>query len=779
MSPTPFTNPFGLSLTIPAFLALSVLGIGCGPEEKPEGNEVGGLSQDSGGSDGTEGTDGSDGSDGSDGASGTVDADGDGLAVGDDCDDGDAAVGSPAELYLDRDGDGYGDPTSLSNQCPSALTVLVGDDCDDLDPAVHPDAPETDCTDPVDYNCDGSTGYADADGDGFAACTDCNDAEAAAHTGALETCDGVDNDCNGTIDGADALGAALVYEDGDGDGYGDPSATLLECGVPDGYVTNNDDCDDGTDAVNPSVTETCNGFDDDCDGATDDADSGLSGGNTYYIDYDGDGFGSDRYTQLACTASPGWVDNLDDCDDTTALSAPGATELCDGADNDCDLYVDEGAVDATTWYPDTDLDGHGASTGSTQSCNAPGVAWSATNDDCDDSNAGAAPSLSETCDGSDNDCDGNVDEADARDARDWYTDADGDGYGVSVGWVRACTNPGGRVEVSGDCDDASNSNFPGATEVCDGADNDCDTTTDEAGATGEQIWYLDDDGDGTGDPDVWIEACSAPADYVSNDEDCDDTDPMITDCRCTLSAVSSPTLLVTSGSTYGAWIKDAAGGSTIWEFDTYYGAGAIRYTDEAAMISRTGTPFTLPRDREGTGHAIYNRLLYYPQYGTNTLVQYDLSTGTIRNTLSLSAAGHTNAYHYQWGGYSDIDFAVDELGLWVIYATAANSGRIVVSKIDPDTFTVTDTWNTASSPKTGVGNAFMICGVLYTTASYSASTTTINYRYDTETSTGGSLAIPFTNPGGYNSHISYNPADQRLYSWDDRRRQVYGTTIID
>jgi hypothetical protein len=767
-----FDSSFGLSSTICSILTLSVVSAGCGVENKTESLEEDGLRQESGIAEGSDGSDGSDGS-------AETDADGDGLVVGEDCDDADPAVGSPTDLYIDRDGDGYGDPASLEIQCPSALTVAVGDDCDDLDAAVHPEAPETDCTDPIDYNCDGSTGYADADGDGFAACTDCNDAEAAAHAGALEICDGVDNDCNGTVDGADALGASQFFEDGDIDGYGDPTSARVECEMPEGYVTNNDDCDDGTDAVNPSIPEVCNGVDDDCDGATDDADASLSGASTYYIDYDGDGYGSDRYTELACAASPGWVDNLDDCDDTSALSAPGAVEICDGDDNDCDLSIDEGAVDATTWYPDTDLDGHGASAGGTQSCSAPAAAWSASHDDCDDTNAGAAPGLSERCDGSDNDCDGTADEADAVDAQDWYTDADGDSFGASTGSVRACTNPGGRVTVAGDCNDGANSTFPGATEVCDGADNDCDSTTDEPGASGEQIWYLDDDGDGSGDPDVWIEACTAPADYVSNDEDCDDSNPAVTDCRCSLSAVSSPTLLLSSGSTYGAWMKDAAGGSTVWEFDTYYGASAIRFADEAAMISRSGTSFTLPRDREGTGHAIYNGLLYYPQYGTNTLVQYDLSTGTIRNTLSLSSAGHTNTYHYTWGGYSDIDFAVDEQGLWVIYATAANSGRIVVSKLDPDTFTITDTYNTGSSPKTGLGNAFMICGVLYTTASYSAATTTINYRYDTETSTGSSISIPFTNPGGYNSYISYNPADQRLYSWDDRRRQVYTTTIID
>jgi len=94
------------------------------------------------------------------------------------------------------------------------------------------------------------------------------------------------------------------------------------------------------------------------------------------------------------------------------------------------------------------------------------------------------------------------------------------------------------------------------------------------------------------------------------------------------------------------------------------------------------------------------------------------------------------------GGYSDIDFAVDGSGLWVMYSTDANSGRLVVSKLDPTTFGVTETWNTSSEPKRQMGNAFIVDGIVYCIDSYSQIHQTINYTYNTNTSIGTSTSIP-------------------------------------
>jgi hypothetical protein len=118
----------------------------------------------------------------------------------DDC-DGEIDEGVLLTLYQDADGDGWGDSEVSTEACePSEGWVIQDGDCDDDDPAFHPGAPEDDCTDPADYNCDGSTGYADSDGDGWAACEECDDSDAEVNPGVGELCDGIDNDCDGDID---------------------------------------------------------------------------------------------------------------------------------------------------------------------------------------------------------------------------------------------------------------------------------------------------------------------------------------------------------------------------------------------------------------------------------------------------------------------------------------------------------------------------------------------------------------------------------------------------
>ncbi len=532
-------------------------------------------------------------------------------------DDGDAGVDTTtfSFWYADSDADGYGPDSSATLQCDAPVDAIgVGGDCNDASAAFYPGAPEADCSDPNDYNCDGSVAYVDADGDLWAACVECDDANASVNPGAAELCNGIDDDCDGVVDPDTAADAVDWHADADGDTYGDAAAVAVGCAAPAGYVADDTDCDDGAPTVNPAGIEQCNTIDDDCDGVVDPPTSADA--LTWYADGDGDSFGDAGSPTQSCDLPPGFVADGTDCDDTAAAVYPGAPEYCNGIDDDCDAVIDPAsAFDALTWYADADADRYGDATSTTLDCTQPS-GYVADDTDCDDARADVNPSEPELCDAAytDENCNGLADDddptTDPASQTTWYIDADGDGYGDPAVAFSGCLAPFDYIADDTDCDDTRSGVHPGATENCDAldVDEDCDglADDDDPGVDSGTLdtWYVDADGDGYGGTTT-VDACDLPAGTVAPGGDCDDAaaavnpaatevcDGIDNDCEGTVDESGGASLcsvdyvmFVTSavvGSGSSSWLTNRAAGDAYCA--TYAGTAGISGSDFRIVYS--------------------------------------------------------------------------------------------------------------------------------------------------------------------------------------------------
>jgi hypothetical protein len=404
-------------------------------------------------------------------------------------------------------------------------------DCNDTSAAIYPGAPELCATAGVDNDCDTDASEIDAnasdrvpyfrdqDNDTFTLSTgalfcpgtnnpgfrpqpsllfDCNDASAAVYPGAPETCAtvGTDNDCDGDTGEVDANAADRVpyFRDQDNDTFTLSTGALFCPGTSNpgfrSQASSPLDCDDTTAAVYPGAPELCAnvGTDNDCDGSLTDIDANATDRVAYFTDADNDTFTLSTGA-LFCpgTSNPGFRPQPSspfDCDDTSAAVYPGAPELCAdiGTDNDCDSSptdVDANAPDLVQYFRDADGDTFTLSTGALfcpGTINSGFMAQESPQLDCDDASTAVYPGAPELCAnvGTDNDCDGDTEEA--SDPTTWYSDFDNDGYGDDESATTSCKAPDSSwIPWPGDsCPDDADKLVPGACG-CGVADTDTDT----------------------------------------------------------------------------------------------------------------------------------------------------------------------------------------------------------------------------------------------------------------------------------------------------------------
>ena len=243
------------------------------------------------------------------------------------------------------------------------------------------------------------------------------------------------------------------YADADEDGFGNPIVSVSACWPPSGYVFNNTDCNDDDNEIHPDAVEMCNLIDDNCNGASDE---GLAT-FTYYADLDGDTYGNALIDSITCLmALSGYVEDSTDCNDLDNLiHAP------------------------IKYFSDTDGDTYGDSLMYTFYCNllAPS-GFTSDSTDCDDTNPDVHPGLEEFCNSVDDNCNVEIDEG--LPAYTLYEDVDGDDFGNILIDTTGCL-PAivGYVSDSSDCDDTNSDVYPGAPEIQNGLDDNCNDSIDE------------------------------------------------------------------------------------------------------------------------------------------------------------------------------------------------------------------------------------------------------------------------------------------------------------
>ncbi|XP_056596106.1 olfactomedin-4-like [Triplophysa dalaica] len=238
---------------------------------------------------------------------------------------------------------------------------------------------------------------------------------------------------------------------------------------------------------------------------------------------------------------------------------------------------------------------------------------------------------------------------------------------------------------------------------------------------------------------------------------------------------------------FGAWGRDAnpAPGDenkywlVVLSSSNVYGNFVRRYNSMSTILLGIGHTDTYISSSNPTTNTIqgpnmvmYGNALYYNCYYTLNVCKFNMTTRTVSTVALPKDAGYNSVYPFAHLGtiyyYTDMDFAADESGVYVIYATTSNFGNVVIGKVETSTPPVLNqTWSTTLHKKT-VTNTFMVCGVLYATRYFDKDTEEIFYSYDTKTNTERyDLRIHIKKVQTNIQFLNYDSRDHLLYVYSD------------